>query len=164
MAFDLSGERKERLSALLGRYPDKAAACLPLLHLAQEERGHVDADVVEFVARTLGIPIGKVQSVATFYTMYNRKPVGKFHLQICTNLSCSLMGAEHLRDQLARELGIKPGETTRDGLFTLTEVECLAACGTAPVMQVNDDYHESLTPESLRKLITELRDRAAAGA
>jgi len=164
MAFDLSGERTERLAALLGRYPNKAAACLPLLHLAQEERGAVDADVVEFVARTLDVPIGRVESVATFYTMYHRRPVGRYHLQICTNLSCSLMGAEHLREQLQREIGVKPGETTKDGLFTLEEVECLASCGTAPVMQVNDEYHEGLTPESLRKLIADLRAKASGGA
>ncbi len=163
MAFELSPERAERLEALLGRYPNKAAACLPLLHLAQEERGCVDAEVVAFVAATLDVPPGRVESVASFYTMYDRRPVGRHHLRICTNLSCSLMGAEHLREQLAGELGIRPGETTGDGLFTLSEVECLASCGTAPVMQVNDDYHENLTPESLRKLIADLRAAPAGG-
>jgi NADH-quinone oxidoreductase subunit E len=95
--------------------------------------------------------------------MYRRKPAGRYHIEICTNLSCSLMGAEHLREVLAKELGIQPGQTTRDGLFTLSEVECLASCGTAPVLQVNGDFHEGLTPEKVKTLLGELRTRAAGG-
>lgn len=160
MAFELTGERKQRMAALLGRYPNKAAACLPMLHLCQEQQGAVDAEVVAFVAEALGVPAGRVEEVASFYTMYRRKPAGRYHLEICTNLSCSLAGAEHLRDLLSRELGIQPGQTTRDGLFTLTEVECLASCGTAPVMLVNGEMHERLTPEGVRTLLSDLRARA----
>lgn len=160
MAFELTGERKQRMAALVGRYPNKAAACLPVLHLCQEQQGVVDAEVVAFVAESLGVPPGRVEEVASFYTMYRRKPVGRYHLEICTNLSCSLAGAEHLREVLGRELGIQPGQTTRDGLFTLTEVECLASCGTAPVMLVNGEMHERLTPEGVRTLLVELRTRA----
>jgi NADH-quinone oxidoreductase subunit E len=160
MALELSAERKQRLAALLGRYPNKAAACLPVLHLVQEEHGAADAEAIEFVAQALDIPKGRVEEVASFYTMYQRKAPGRYHIEICTNLSCSLMGAEHLRDVLVKELGIQPGQTDRDGLFTLSEVECLASCGTAPVLQVNGEFHERLTPESLRALLRELRAQA----
>lgn len=160
MAFHLSDERKRRLEALRSRYPTSQAACLQVLHLAQEERGRVDDEVVRFTSETLGMPIGAVEEVASFYTMYHRKPVGRFHLQICTNLSCSLMGAEHLREVLERESGIRVGQTTADGLFTLTEVECLASCGTAPVMQVNDEIHENLDPRKVVALLADLRAKA----
>ena len=160
MAFELSAERKQRMAVLVGRYPQKAAACLPVLHLCQEEHGSIDADVVAYVASALELPTGRVEEVASFYTMYRRKAAGRYHLEICTNLTCSLLGAEHLRDVLVKELGIQPGQTTRDGMFTLSEVECLASCGTAPVLQVNGEFHERLTPDSLRTLLGELRMRA----
>jgi NADH-quinone oxidoreductase subunit E len=163
MSIELSEERRRRLEALLGRYPAKAAACLPVLHLVQEERGAVDEEAVRFTAELCEVPVGRVEEVATFYAMYRRRPAGRHHLEICTNLSCSLMGAEHLREALVRELGIQPGQTTKDGLFTLSEVECLASCGTAPVMQVDGEFHERLTPESLRSLIGALRAKAAGG-
>ncbi|MBI5486136.1 MAG: NAD(P)H-dependent oxidoreductase subunit E [Deltaproteobacteria bacterium] len=163
MALELTAERKQRLAALVGRYPNKAAACLPALHVVQEEHGAIDADAVEYVARLLEIPTGRVEEVASFYTMYKRKASGRYHIEICTNLTCSLMGAEHLREVLARELGIQPGQTTRDGMFTLSEVECLASCGTAPVLQVNGEFHEGLTPDRVKALVGELRTRAAGG-
>lgn len=163
MALELTAERKQRLAALVGRYPDKRAACLPALHLVQEEHGSIDADAIEFVAKALELPTGSVEEVASFYTMYRRKPAGRFHIEICTNLTCSLMGAEHLREVLARELGVQPGQTTRDGMFTLSEVECLASCGTAPVLQVNGEFHEGLTPDKVKALLGELRTRAAGG-
>ena len=160
MALELSAERKQRLAALVGHYPSKAAACLPVLHLVQEEHGTIDGEAIEFVAKALDVPTGRVEEVASFYTMVRRKAAGRYHIEICTNLSCSLLGAEHLREVLAKELGIQPGQTTRDGLFTLSEVECLASCGTAPVLQVNGEFHERLTPDSVRSLLAELRTRA----
>jgi len=163
MALELSAERKLRLAAVLGRYPNKAAACLPVLHLVQEEHGAIDAEAVEFVAKALDVPPGRVEEVASFYTMLNRKAPGRYHIEVCTNLSCSLLGAEPLRDLLVKELSIQPGQTTRDGLFTLSEVECLASCGTAPVLQVNGEFHEKLTPDAVRTLLADLRARAAGG-
>jgi len=163
MALELTTERKQRLAALVGRYPNKAAACLPALHLVQEERGAIDAEAIAFVAQALEMPPGSVEEVASFYTMYLRKPAGRYHIEICTNLTCSLLGAEHLREVLAKELGIRPGQTTRDGMFTLSEVECLASCGTAPVLQVNGEFHEGLTPERIKTLLGELRTRATGG-
>jgi NADH-quinone oxidoreductase subunit E len=164
MAFELSDERKRRLEALRSRYPNPRAACLQVLHLAQEEHGQVDDEVVRFVSEALGMQVGAVEAVASFYTMYNRRPIGRYHLQICTNLSCSLMGAEHLRELLERELGVRAGQTTADGMFTWTEVECLASCGTAPVMQVNDDLHENLEPGKVKALLADLRAKAGGGA
>jgi NADH-quinone oxidoreductase E subunit len=147
---------RRELEAILARYPDKEAAILPALHLAQREFGYVSDEAVVYVANLLGFTPARIEGVATFYTMYNRKPVGKYHLQICRNLSCSLLGAEHLIEHVSKKLGIRPGETTPDGKFTLSKVECLGSCGTAPVLQLNDDYHEDLTEEKIDALLDDL--------
>jgi len=148
---------RQEFEWLLTRYPNKEAAILPTLHLAQRDFGYVSDEAIGYVAGLLGFTTARIEGVATFYTMYNRKPVGKYHVQICRNISCSLMGAEHLIDAASRKLGIKPGETTRDGKFTLSKVECLGSCGTAPVMQVNDDYHEELTEEKMFAILDGLK-------
>jgi len=142
---------------MLARYPDRQAAILPTLHLAQREFGFLSPETISTVAALLGFTPAQIEGVATFYTMYNRKPVGKYHLQVCRNLSCSLMGAEALIEHMSRKLGIKPGGTTADGTFTLSTVECLGSCGTAPVMQINDDYYENLTEESVDAILDGLR-------
>lgn len=144
------------LEAIRSRYPDREAAILPALHLAQREFGYLSDDAIVYVATLLEFTPARIEGVATFYTMYNRKPVGKYHLQICRNISCSLLGAEHLIEHVSLKLGIHPGETTPDGKFTLSTVECLGSCGTAPVMQVNEDYHESLTEEKIDALLDRL--------
>ena len=144
------------LEAILSRYPNREAAILPALHLAQREFRYLSREAIVYVAGLLGFPPARIEGVATFYTMYNRKPVGRYHVQICRNLSCSLMGAEYLIEHVSRKLGIKPGQTTADGKFTLSTVECLGSCGTAPVMQVNDDYHEELTGEKIDALLDRL--------
>ncbi|MBI5575888.1 MAG: NADH-quinone oxidoreductase subunit NuoE [Deltaproteobacteria bacterium] len=154
VVFSENGRRE--FEALLARYPDKEAAILPTLHIAQREFGHVSDEAVVYVAGLLGFTPARIEGVATFYTMYNRKPVGKYHVQICRNISCSLLGAEHLIGHLSKKLGVKPGETTPDGKFTLSTAECLGSCGTAPVMQVNDDYHENLTEEKIDALLDRL--------
>jgi len=140
----------ERIAA---RYPSREAAILPALHLAQREFGWLSDEAIAYVAELIGVPPARIEGVATFYTMYNRRPVGRYHVQICRNIACSLMGAEHLVERASRKLGIRPGETTADGKFTLSLVECLGSCGTAPVMQVNDDYYENLTAESLEAIL-----------
>jgi len=144
---------RRELEAILSRYPDKEAAILPALHLAQREFGYVSDEAIVCVAEILGFTPARIEGVANFYTMYNRKPVGKYHLQICRNISCSLLGAEHLIEHVSKKLGILPGETTPDGKFTLSKVECLGSCGTAPVLQLNDDYHENLTEEKVDALL-----------
>jgi NADH-quinone oxidoreductase subunit E len=154
VAFTDSALRE--LEAIRSRYPDREAAILPALHLAQREFGYVSDEAIVYVATLLEFSPARIEGVATFYTMYNRKPVGKYHLQICRNISCSLLGAEHLIEHVSKRLGIRPGETTPDGKFTLSEVECLGSCGTAPVLQVNDDYHEDLTEEKIDALLDRL--------
>jgi NADH-quinone oxidoreductase E subunit len=147
VAFSDAG--RAEFERLLTRYPGKGAVILPALHLAQREFGYLSDEAIVYVAGLLGTSPAVIEGVATFYSMYNRRPVGKYHVQVCRNLSCSLMGAEALIGHVSKMLGIRPGETTADGKFTLSEVECLGSCGTAPVMQVNDDYYENLTEESI---------------
>ena len=153
MGMEFSPERQAELDRLLPRYPVREAALLPALRLAQQEFGYISNDVIEFVAGLLELPTARVRAVATFYTMYDMRPVGRYHVQVCQNLSCSMMGAEHIVAHLEKRLGVKAGETTADRKFTLSRVECLGACGTAPVMQINDDYYEALTPERVTEIL-----------
>lgn len=153
----LSEEVKTRITQLKGRYPQPRSALLPALHLAQREHdGWLSDELMAEVAEVMDLPPTEVRSVASFYTMFNRRPVGEYLVQVCTNLSCSLLGAEHIAEHLKRRLGIKVGETTPDGLFTLLEVECLGSCGTAPMMQINDTYYENLTVERVDEILAEL--------
>jgi len=154
VAFSEVGMKE--FARLLSRYPDKEAVILPALYLAQRELGYVSDEAIVYIAQLLGTSPARIEGVATFYTMFNRKPVGKYHVQICRNISCSLLGAEHLIAHVSAKLGVKPGETTADGKFTLTKVECLGSCGTAPVMQVNDDYYENLTEASVDAILDKL--------
>ena len=156
MSVSFSDAARAEFERLLTRYPDKEAVILPALHLAQREFGYVSDEAVEYIAGLLGVSPARINGVATFYTMYNRKPVGKYHVQVCRNIACSLLGAEHLIEHVAKKLGVKPGETTPDGKFTLSLVECLGSCGTAPVMQVNDDYYENLTEASIDAVLDRL--------
>ncbi len=153
MSLAFSEESRRRVEWILSRYPTREAAILPVLHLAQREFGYLSDPAIEYVASLLGFSPARIEGVATFYTMFRRNPVGKYHLQVCRNLSCSLMGAEHLIEHLSGRLGIRPGQTTPDGKFTLSLVECLGSCGTAPVIQVNDDYHENLSVEAVDRLL-----------
>lgn len=156
MPFQFSEDARRKLAALKTRYPDAEACVIPALHLGQEQNGWVSPEVMDAVATELGVPRTHVLSTATFYTMFMKKPVGRFHLQVCTNVSCALKGGYRLVDALKERLHIEVGETTPDGRFTLSEVECLAACGTAPAMQVNDTYHEQLDLAKLHRLLDEL--------
>ncbi len=140
---------------------------MPLLDLGQRQHGFTSISVMNEVARMLEMPAMRVYEVATFYTMYNRQPVGQFHLQVCTTSPCMLggVGSDVIVKAMEDYLGIHPGQTTEDGLFTLVEVECLGACVNAPMVQINDDYYEDLTPESTVTLLKALRDGARiAGA
>lgn len=155
--MEFSPQAKKEIERLLSRYPNKEAALLPTLHLAQREFGYVSNEAEALVAATLDLPQPRVHGVATFYTMYNKKAVGKYHVQVCTNIACSLLGADSLLAYLEKKLGIKPGQTTPDGKITLNAVECLGSCGTAPVMQINDDYYESLTEKKIDDIIASLK-------
>ena len=132
---------------------------LPALYLAQYQQGYITANAIRHVAECLGITRADVEDVVTFYTMFYTKPVGKFVLQVCRTLSCALNGAERVTEELREKLGIKPGETDADGMFTLIEVECLGACDRAPVVMVNDAWHECQQPEDAGKLVDDLRAR-----
>src|SRR3954465_15891230 len=138
----LSQKFYDRMKKLEPRYPTKVALLLPALHAAQRELGWLPPDVLEEVGACIGIPPAQVREVASFYTMYNLKPVGRYHLKICTNVACALRGAEKLVEHCEKRFDIACGETTPDRKFTLMEEECLGACGTAPAMMLNDDYIE----------------------
>ena len=147
------------LEALKARLPAgfESTLVLPCLRRVQEERGYVaDSDIDEMV-EYLGVPRIQIEEVLSFYTQLRRKPIGRWHLQACHNVSCSLRGAERILDYLRRRLGIAPGETTADGRFTLSTVECLGSCGTAPVLMVNDAYHENMSAEKIDALLETLR-------
>jgi len=144
---------------LLGRYPTRRAALMPTLWLAQREFGWLSEPVQAYVAELMELPLAWVTSVASFYTMYWKEPPGRWHLQVCRNLPCALRGADELRRAIHEKLGICAGEKTPDGRFSFEEVECLASCGTAPVVQVNNaDYHENLDVPALLALIDRLAD------
>lgn len=152
-----SEENLKKLDRLRSMYPTSRPLVLPALWMAQRQHGWISPDAMKYVAGLLDLPVSHVYGVVTFYTMFNTKPVGRHHLQVCTNVSCMLRGGDRLLDHACRRLGVAKGETTGDGRFTVTEVECLGSCGTAPAVQVNDDYHENLTVESFDKLLNELR-------
>lgn len=153
----LLGKYKTEIDSILSRYPVKRSALIPLLYLAQREDGYISEAAMKEIAGLLNLTPPQVYETATFYTMLNLKPVGKFHVQVCKSLMCALVGSDTLVGWLRAKLGIKPGETTADGLFTLSTVECLAACGTGPMMQVNDDYYERLTEDKVDRILADLK-------
>ena len=158
MPFALSPERERALQELLPRYPTKMAATLPLLHLCQEQEGWVSPEIIEFVSKRLDLSPAHVQGVVTFYTLYNQEKVGKHQVWVCRTLPCALRGAYDVIAHCERKLGIKCGETTPDGKVTLRTAECLASCGTAPMMQVDKEYHENLTRERVDRILAKLRE------
>jgi len=163
-AFAYTAENRTRFDALVLRYPPdkRRSAVLPALYLAQYQQGYITANAIRHVAELLGITRADVEDVVSFYTMFYTKPVGKFVLQVCRTLSCALNGAERLTEELRGKLGIDPGQTDADGTFTLLEVECLGACDRAPVVMVNDAWHECQRPEDASALIDDLRARGEA--
>ncbi len=150
-------ENLKKIEELKKRYPTTKALALPLLWMMQEQFGWISLETMKYVAELLNLPVHHIYGVVTFYTMFNTKPVGKYHLQVCTNISCQLRGAERLADHICQRLGVRMGETTSDKKFTVTEVECLGSCGTAPMMQVNDDYYENLNDERVDNLLAEFK-------
>lgn len=154
---------REQILAAAARYPDQRSAIMPALLIAQKEHGYLPGPVLEEVADILGVERIWVYELATFYTLFHTEPVGRFHLQLCDNVSCMLRGSDDLLRHLEAELGISKGGTTPDGLFTLSTVECLGACEMAPVMQLGDDYHGDLDSARLDTLLERLR-RAAGRA
>jgi NADH-quinone oxidoreductase E subunit len=163
MALEFSAQSKQRIEKAVAQYPQKQAALLPVLHIAQEQFGHLPDEVLELVAATLELAPAHVYGVITFYTMFHREQRGRHELMVCTNISCMLRGAYDILHHLERKLGIKPGETTPDGMFTLVEEECLAACANAPMMICGTDYFLDLTEKKIDVILDELRRRPANG-
>uniref|UniRef100_A0ACB8FDH4 Ndufv2NADH dehydrogenase flavoprotein subunit 2 n=1 Tax=Sphaerodactylus townsendi TaxID=933632 RepID=A0ACB8FDH4_9SAUR len=157
--FDFTAENYKRIEAIVNNFPEghRSAAVMPVLDLAQRQNGWLPISAMNKVAEILQMPPMRVYEVATFYTMYNRKPVGKYHIQICTTTPCMLRDSDSILEAIQKKLGIKVGETTPDKLFTLIEVECLGACVNAPMVQINDNYYEDLTPKDIEDIIDELK-------
>lgn len=151
-----SPEVEAEIDRHLAKYQVVRSAILPLMFIVQRERGYLDPPGVSYLAKRLNLRITDIWEVATFYSMIQTKPVGKYHIQICKTLSCKLLGEGKITEHVGRKLGIKPGETTADGRFTLSLVECLGSCGTAPTFQINFDYHENLTPEKVDQILDSL--------
>jgi len=163
-AFAYTPENRARFDEILKRYPPdrKRSAVLPALFLVQNQQGYITANAMRHVAGLLEITAADVEDVVSFYTMFYTKPVGRFVLNVCRTLSCALLGAERVTEEICRKLSIAPGETDATGTFTLMEVECLGACDRAPVVMVNDAWHERLRPEDVGTLLDGLRARGEA--
>ncbi len=149
----------DEMQSHLAKYPAERSrsALIPLLFVVQRERGWLDNAGINFLAKFLNLEVTDVWETATFYSMFNLRKVGRHHLQICKTLSCKIMGEPEITDHICSKLGIHPGETTEDGKYTVTMVECLGSCGTAPMMQIGFDYHEDLTIEKVDKILAECK-------
>ena len=156
MSPEYSGELRKKIDEVVGLYPKKEAAILPVLRLVQNEVGFISPEEEKFIARILGIKPLRVREVVSFYTMISPRPLGKYHIQVCSNLSCHLLGGDKLIDYLKAKLGLGIGETTPDQKFTLSTVECLGACETAPCMMVNFDYYGHLDKDKIDQILDRL--------
>jgi NADH-quinone oxidoreductase E subunit len=149
-------ENLKRVEELRKHYPTDQAIVLPVLWIAQEQFGFISQETMKYVADLLKVPFGYVLGVVTFYTMYHTKPVGKRHIEVCTNVSCMIRGSREIVKHLEKKLGIEMGETSADGKWTLSEVECMGACGGAPMCAVGAEYYENLTPDGVDRMLKEL--------
>jgi NADH-quinone oxidoreductase subunit E len=157
MAFVLSEEHERELTGILARYPNKMAACIPALHLCQNANGNwLSPDAIQFVAERLELSPAHVKGVVTFYSLFNEHPPGKHQVWVCRTLSCALRGSDEILAHCQKRLGVGVGQTTADGKFTLRTAECLASCGTAPMMQIDKTYYEQLTPEKVDRILAGL--------
>ncbi|HSH46638.1 MAG TPA: NAD(P)H-dependent oxidoreductase subunit E [Longimicrobiales bacterium] len=153
------GANQERLQNILARYPDRRGALLPVLNMAHEVRGYLSQETMDEVADTLGESPAAVRGVATFYTMYNKRPVGRHLIQVCTNVACNLCGGQEVMDAFLEHTGTEPGQTTEDGEFTVMEVECLGACGFPTAVQINNRYFENVEPGDVPEILARLKER-----
>jgi len=163
-AFAYTAENRARFDEIVKRYPAdrRRSAVLPALYLAQYQQGYITANAIRHVAELLGITRADVEDVVSYYTMFYTKPVGKYVVNVCRTLSCAINGAERVTEEISAKLGIKPGQTDATGTFTLMEVECLGACDRAPVVMVNDAWHECVRPQDASKLVDDLKARGEA--
>lgn len=156
--IEFSLEAKKRLEEIKKLYPDTASAVMPALYIAQEEAGMINDKAIAWVSENLNMPPVQVREVATFYTMYYKNPVGKYHFQVCRTLSCAINGSKALMEHLEKRFKINPHEVTKCGKFSFEPVECLGSCGTAPMCEINDRYFENLTPEKLEAIIKRIEE------
>lgn len=156
MQFTFTENNLQKIEKLLLKYPTKQAAVMPVIYLAQEQNGYVSQEAMLEIAKILEMPVEDVLGVVTFYTMYHQKPVGKYHLQVCTNVSCMLRGGYDIFNSVKSKLNIDNGQVTADGKFSLEEVECMGSCGTAPMIAINEDYYENLDTEKALKILDSL--------
>lgn len=154
--FKLSEAGQELVKKELSRYETKRSAIIPALYQVQKELGWVSPESVAYLSEFMEIPETHINEVLKFYTMFNQKPVGKKHVQVCCNISCAMNGARELANQIAKEFSVKDGEVSEDGQITVSRVECLGSCGTAPMMQINDEYYENLTVDKAIEIIKNL--------
>jgi NADH-quinone oxidoreductase subunit E len=155
--LQLPKESKTFIQKELKRYEDKHSALIPCLFEVQRVFGFVSRESIDLLAHEMDIPPSRVAEVADFYTMFNKKPVGKYHIQVCTNISCAMVGAREMAEYIKNKLGVSYDEISSDGKFTVSKVECLGACGMAPMAQINDEYHENLTNEKTDSLLERLK-------
>jgi NADH-quinone oxidoreductase subunit E len=156
--FQLSTEGLSKVKSELARYEAKESAIIPSLYIAQKEnKGWINEDVIHHLSKVMDIPESRITEVFKFYTMFNQKPVGRHHIQVCTNISCALNGSREMANYICKELKVGYDQVSEDGKYTVSKVECLGSCGTAPMMQINEFYHENLTPETAMNIIRGLK-------
>ena len=153
----LTPENLEKIEKLRKNYPTSQAALLPVLWIAQEQEGWISEEMMREIGKLLDLPYGHILGVVSFYTMYHSEPQGKYHVEVCTNISCMLRGSDGILKAVERHCGAKPGKTSADGKWSVSEVECMGACGGAPMLAIGEEYHENLTPETTEKLLASLR-------
>lgn len=156
METSFNSEELAQIEKIKSKYPTSQSAIMDVLWLAQKKWGWISSDVIEYVAALLNVPPATVEGIVSFYTMYFNKPMGKYHIQVCTNVSCMITGGENIYEYVKEKLGINNLETTQDGKFSLEEVECMGACGESPMIAVNEDYYYNMNKEKIDKLFDEL--------
>jgi NADH-quinone oxidoreductase E subunit len=156
MTVSFSDAELQQIEQLKSRYPESKAAIMPVLWMAQQKFGWLSEDVMRLVGDVMALPYAHVKGVATFYTMYFKKPMGKHHVQVCTNVSCMLRGGEQLLHHVMHRLNVRNNEATADGVFSLEEVECMGACGGAPMVAINEQFYENISQEELDRLLSSL--------
>ncbi len=153
----LTEENLRKAEEIRKRYPASQAALLPILWIAQEQEGWISEEMMRYIGKFLDIPYGHILGVVTFYSMYNSKKLGKYHIEVCTNISCMLRGSDKILETIEHRCGAKPGETSADGKWTVSEVECMGACGGAPMLSIGEEYYENLTPEKTENILSSLK-------
>ena len=153
----LTEENLRKAEEIRKRYPASQAALLPILWIAQEQEGWISEATMRYIGELLDLPYGHILGVVTFYSMYNSKKLGKYHIEVCTNISCMLRGSDKILETIEHRCGAKPGQTSADGKWTISEVECMGACGGAPMLPIGEEYYENLTPEKTEKILSSLK-------